>query len=105
LSSVRPALSEISAPDRACEREVEVLEEEAISGAWRVLLFNDDVHTFDEVIGQIIKATGCSHTRAQVLTWRVHHEGKAQVFESDLEACLRVESVLAEINLITRIVG
>ena len=26
----------------------------------RVILFNDDLHTFEEVISQIIKATKCS---------------------------------------------
>ena len=102
MSSVLP---DASIPERAFEHEVEVLGEEALSAAWRVLLFNDEVHTFDEVIRQILKAIGCTREKAEALTWRVHHEGKAEVFEGDLEACLRVESVLAEINLITRIVG
>lgn len=92
-------------PDRAHEREVDVLEEDTVSAAWRVLLYNDEVHTFDEVIWQIVKATGCSRSRAEKLTWQVHHEGKAQVFEGAFEACLKVEFVLAEIDLITRIVG
>jgi len=92
-------------PDRARELQVEVLEEEAVSAAWRVLLFNDEVHTFDEVIRQIIKATGCSLGQAEGLTWQVHHQGKAQVYEGEFEECLKVESVLSEIDLITRIVG
>ena len=92
-------------PDKARELEVDVLEEEAVSAAWRVLLYNDEVHTFDEVIWQIVKATRCSRSHAEKLTWQVHHQGKAQVFEGAFEACLKVESVLAEIHLITRIVG
>ena len=93
------------APDIRREVQVDVLEEEQVDTAWRVLLFNDEVHTFDEVIGQIIKATGCSVSRAEQLTWQVHNEGKAQVFEGTIDACLQVEIVLSEINLITRIVG
>lgn len=93
------------APDIRREVQVDVLEEEQVDTAWRVLLFNDEVHTFDEVIGQIIKATGCSVSRAEQLTWQVHNEGKAQVFEGTIDACLEVEIVLSEINLITRIVG
>ena len=93
------------APDIRRQVQVDVLEEEQVDTAWRVLLFNDEVHTFDEVIGQIIKATGCSVSRAEQLTWQVHNEGKAQVFEGTIDACLEVEIVLSEINLITRIVG
>jgi ATP-dependent Clp protease adaptor protein ClpS len=98
-------LPDTSIPDKARELEVDVLEKEAVGAAWRVLLYNDEVHSFDEVIWQIIKATGCSRSHAEKLTWQVHHEGKAQVFEGAFEACLKVESVLAEIDLITRIVG
>ena len=93
------------APDVRRQVRVEVMEEEQVDTAWRVLLFNDDVHTFDEVIGQIIKATGCSLSRAEQLTWQVHNEGKAQVYEGAFEACLKVEIILSEIGLITRIVG
>lgn len=93
------------APERKQEVLVEVLEEEAVDTAWRVLLFNDEVHTFDEVIAQIMKATGCSLSRAEALTWQVHTQGKAQVFEGAFEPCLKVEGVLSEIGLITRILG
>ena len=97
----------MSSPQPEHQREllVEVLEEEEVSAAWRVLLFNDEVHTFEEVIGQIIKATGCGLAKAERLTWKVHSEGKAQVYEGEFEECLRVETVLSEIDLITRIVG
>lgn len=93
------------APDIRRDVQVDVLEEEAVDTAWRVLLFNDEIHTFEEVIVQIIKATGCSRGRAEDLTWTVHHEGKAQVYEGDFESCLKVEGVLSEIGLITRILG
>ena len=69
----------------------------------RVLLFNDEVHTFDEVIGQNIKATGCDRSRAEALTWEVHHTGKAMVYEGPMPDCLRVSGVLEEIALHTQI--
>lgn len=69
----------------------------------RVILFNDEVHTFEEVIGQIIKATGCSRGKAEALTWEVHTKGKAAVYEGSLEECLRVSGVLEEIALHTMI--
>lgn len=72
---------------------------------WRVILYNDEIHTFDEVIGQIIKATGCSQSKAEELTLKVHNEGKAKVYEGSFEECFEVNSVLKEIQLITEIKG
>ena len=67
----------------------------------RVILFNDEVHTFDEVIDQIIKATNCPRPKAEALTWQVHHAGKANVFEGEMTECMKVSGVLEEIALHT----
>jgi len=77
--------------------------EVAIATPIRVLLFNDHEHSFDEVITQIVVATGCSYTIAEALTYEVHHTGKAMVFEGDLGDCLRVSTVLEEISLHTQL--
>lgn len=69
----------------------------------KVILFNDDYHTFDEVIAQLIKAIGCSYDKAEALTWEVHLKGKAVVFIGEISECLRVSSVLEEIALNTQI--
>jgi ATP-dependent Clp protease adaptor protein ClpS len=89
--------------------EVEVLElteeKESVDTPWRLILYDDDIHTFDEVINQLIKALGCSVSRAEELTLRVHNDGKAIVFEGSFEECLKINSVLLEIQLITEIKG
>lgn len=72
---------------------------------WHVVLFNDDIHTFDEVIHQLVKATGCSVATAESHAWNVHTKGKATVFEDELEPCLKVQAVLREIELITEVRG
>ena len=69
----------------------------------KVILFNDEVHTFDEVTEQIIKATVCSYTRAEALTWEVHNSGKAVVYEGEMNRCIQVSHVLEEIALMTQI--
>lgn len=78
---------------------------EEIETSWRVILFNDEEHTFDEVINQIIKATACSRARAEELTNEVHFKGKANVYEGSFTECLRVSGILQEIALITEIEG
>lgn len=69
----------------------------------KVILYNDDVHTFDEVIAQIIKATGYSYSKAEAITWEVHLKGKGVVYTGDISECLRVSAVLEEIGLHTQI--
>lgn len=80
-------------------------EVESISDiASRVILFNDDWHTFDEVIAQLIKAINCSFEQARALAFEVHVKGKAIVFSGTMPECLRVSSVLEEIALHTQII-
>ena len=79
--------------------------EEAIETPWRLILYNDEVHTFEEVIQQLIKALKCGRGRAEELTLKVHSEGKAIVFEGEFEECLKRDYILREIELITEIKG
>ena len=71
--------------------------------ASKVILFNDNIHTFDDVISQLIKAIGCTSGRAEAYAWEVHTKGKACVFVGEIEKCLRVSSILEEIGLHTQI--
>ncbi len=71
----------------------------------RVILYNDNYHTFDEVISQLRKATGCSHERAEAHAWEVHTAGKSIVYDGSMGECLRVSSVLEEIALHTQILS
>ena len=78
-------------------------EEVTIQEPAKVVLFNDEVHTFEEVINQIIRATHCSRSRAEALTWEVHNSGKAMVFEGAMARCVEVSAILEEIDLMTQI--
>jgi ATP-dependent Clp protease adaptor protein ClpS len=69
----------------------------------KVILFNDEWHSFDEVIAQVIKAIHCSYQKAEDITLDVHNKGKAIVYEGEMLDCLRVSSVLEEIALHTQI--
>lgn len=86
---------------------VETLEEERTSVGipFKVILYNDEVHTFDEVIVQLIKAVGCSFNDARSFAFEVHVKGKALVFNGGLPACLKVTSILEEIALHTQILS
>lgn len=72
---------------------------------FKVVLYNDEIHTFDEVIVQLIKAVGCTFKQARSYAFEVHVKGKAIVYHGDLPMCLKVTSVLEEIGLNTQILS
>lgn len=72
---------------------------------YKVILYNDNIHTFDEVIVQVSKATGCSEARAEEIAWEVHTKGKSVVYDGEMIECLRVSSVLEEIALHTQVMA
>jgi ATP-dependent Clp protease adaptor protein ClpS len=69
----------------------------------KVILYNDEVHTFDEVILQLMKATSCSIMEAEDLAFEVDARGMACVYSGEMMECLKVSSVLEEIALHTEI--
>ena len=86
----------------------ETKENEQIAGtelldSYRVVLFNDEEHTFDEVINQLIKAIRCSRQKAEKHTWEVHTRGRSIVYAGSMFLCLQVSSILEEIALKTEI--
>ena len=69
------------------------------SYAAKAILFNDDVHTFDEVAVQLVKAIRCSLKRGFDLANLVHSRGSAVVYSGHLERCEAVAMVLEDIKL------
>lgn len=103
LPHTGPASPAPAAPD--VDVAVEEEHDERIATPWRVILYNDEIHTFEEVIVQLMKATGCSAEQAERHAWTVHTEGKDRVYEGEFEECFRVQGVLREIQLVTEIEG
>ena len=90
-------------PDVLTQEEVAV--EERIDTPWRVIVYNDEIHTFEEVIVQVVKATGCTTQQAERHAWTIHTEGKDCVYQGEFFECFRVQGVLREIQLVTEIEG
>lgn len=83
------------------EKDTDVIDISTIPA--KVLLFNDEIHSFDEVIFQLMKAIKCSPAQGEDFAWEVHTKGKACVFSGEMNDCLRVSSILEEIALHTAI--
>jgi ATP-dependent Clp protease adapter protein ClpS len=56
-----------------------------------------------EVVGQIVKATGCDATKATAVMMEAHSKGRAIAYSGGIERCGLVESILGEIRLSTKI--
>jgi ATP-dependent Clp protease adaptor protein ClpS len=101
LDERRRAMSESSNTESDVLEDV--VDETKIKEPARAILFNDEIHTFDEVINQIIKALKCARAKAESLTWEVHNTGKSCVYTGGLGRCLEITRVLEEIQLMTQI--
>lgn len=77
----------------------DLVDDTSQAGEWMVIVFDNDKNTFDEVIGILQKATGCSLEEAQMETWEVHHLGRSIVHHADREECQRVAGVIRTIGI------
>lgn len=65
----------------------------------RVILYNDDLHAFDDVVRQVQKATGVSTEDAFAITMQAHETGRAVCYAGSHDACAKVADILREIGL------
>lgn len=84
--------------------EIEVIEKvtedlEAIK-LWELVVFNDDINTFDHVISTLIDVCQHSPEQAEQCTLIIHYKGKCGVKSGDFEelAALRNEICRREIS-------
>jgi ATP-dependent Clp protease adapter protein ClpS len=91
--------------DSAPIKEKTTTQKPKVTRPWQVILYNDDIHSVDEVILQVQKATGCALHEATRITLEAHFKGKAVAFKGEFSECHRVAGVLREIGLLVEIQG
>ncbi len=70
-----------------------------IGGPWIVILYNCDCHSYDDVIGILQKATGCTVDQGHAIATEVDTRGRAICFSGSQEECDRVAAIIASIRL------
>jgi len=98
-STRNPLLSLISTPSRTTEGETETVDRDTQKPTHRVILYNCDCHSLDEVVLQIQKATGCDIYKATSIMLEAHTQGRAVCFRGDRDKCHRVAGILRQIRL------
>lgn len=89
-------------PNRQQEEDVALLDQ--LDEVYKVVLHNDDVNTFDFVIGCLIEV--CKHTleQAEQCTLLVHYKGKCTVKTGSLDLLKPIHQSLLEKGLTSEIV-
>ena len=86
--------------------EIKKTEEPADSerdAGWKVILFNCECHTFDQVESILLKAVRCSLSQARAFSFEVHSKGSAVVYQGALERCEAVADVIGSIGLLVKV--
>jgi len=104
MNLFHPILAE-ETPDIEEKTDIQDDSKTKLQDPWKVVLFNDDIHSFDEVILQLIKATGCALHEAEAIALEAHFKGKAVAFSGDFAKCFKVTGILREIQLLVEIEG
>lgn len=68
----------------------------------KLILFNSN-HFWDEVVNQLMKATGFDILHCEQIAIIAHTKGKATVKSGDYDELIRIDSILKEISLVTKI--
>lgn len=77
----------------------EELANQKVDRDWMVIVFNNEVNTYDEVMAILMKATGCDEQEAFIETWEIDHLGQSVVHVSGKEECTRVRNIIATIGI------
>lgn len=89
-------------PQREYEQDVALLEKE--DEVYKIVLWNDDVNTFDDVIQALVEI--CKHTleQAEQCTMLVHYKGKCTVKTGSLDELKPMHEKLLARSLTSEIV-
>jgi len=81
----------------------EIVETPTGTGRWMVVLYNNDVTAFEDVVAILMRSTGCSANEAYIETWEAHHYGKAPCHFSDKTECEVIASMISSIGVKTQV--
>jgi ATP-dependent Clp protease adaptor protein ClpS len=76
------------------EEEIEVLELEKTSENFDLVVFNDDVNTFDHVINTLIEICEHSSEQAEQCTLIIHYKGKCTVKSGNFEKLIPMRQAI-----------
>ena len=86
------------------EELVELLEDIEVSDIKDLMVYNDDVNTFDHVINTLVRV--CKHTpeQAEQCAWIIHYKGKCSVKKGELNVLRPMKDAICEAGIDAKVV-
>jgi ATP-dependent Clp protease adaptor protein ClpS len=81
------------------ETKKNISSEAVISKAYTLMLYNDDVNTFDHVIHALVRVCGHSPEQAEQCAFLVHYKGKCDVRRGTLKELKPMHAALGNKGL------
>ncbi|WP_025763796.1 ATP-dependent Clp protease adaptor ClpS [Dyadobacter tibetensis] len=78
------------------ETDEQILEETVEVGIQKLIIFNDDVNTFDWVIDTLMEVCGHTSEQAEQCTIIIHYKGKCSVKEGEFGELLPMRNQICE---------
>lgn len=97
LSAIDTAAPEVVTPVRPELDEVGSEQERGFG--FIVIVYDNDVNTWDEVVTVLQRATGCTLEEAEIETWEVDNLGKSVVHHGSREECERAAGIIRTIGI------
>ncbi len=92
-------------PSPVLRPEDEKREDDSQGGSgWIVVVYNNEVNTWDEVVNILMQATACSQEEADMETWEIDNLGKSVVHHGGEEECEKAASVIRTIGIQVEVV-
>ena len=85
------------------QKQVEVLEVVETTDLRDLVVFNDEVNTFEHVITTLIRVCRHSQEQAEQCTWIIHHKGKCTVKSGQMEELQPMKDAICEVGIDAKI--
>ncbi len=86
-------------PDILIEEEVSFSIDELLTPMHHIVLYNDDVNTFDHVINCLVKYCAHQPEQAEQCAYLVHHKGRCSIKVGEFKTLTPIYEALTENGL------
>lgn len=72
---------------------------EVLAPDWKVIVYNNETNTYEEVITILMIATGCNADDAYIEAWEIDHYGQCCVHRAPESECVDVAEIISTIGI------
>ena len=85
------------------QKQVDVMEVVETTDLRDLVVFNENINTFEHVIATLIRVCQHSPEQAEQCTWIIHHKGKCTVKSGQFEELQPMKQAICEVGIDAKI--